>query len=50
VATQENLIAKRDYIQKIGSNFRLVGGKALISLSNQWLCAAEKFKFSDWSG
>ena len=47
---QENLEAKRNFIQKIGSNFRLVGGKALISLSNQWLCAAEKFKFSDWSG
>jgi site-specific DNA recombinase len=50
VASQENLIAKRDYIQKIGSNFRLVGGQALILLREPWNTAQHKSEFSVWSG
>jgi len=50
ISAGDNLEYKRNFIQKIGSNFRLAGQKALISLSNPWLCAQKKSEFSDWSG
>ncbi|MFA5069744.1 MAG: recombinase family protein [Patescibacteria group bacterium] len=50
IAKQENLEVKRNYIQKIGSNFQVFGQKALILLSNQWLFATKKSQFTNWSG
>ena len=50
IALSSDLMAKRNFIQHIGSNFRLLGQRALISLSSAWLCASQKTQFSDWSG
>jgi len=49
-AYSNDLSAKRNFLEKIGSNFQVFGQKALISLTNQWLFAANKSQFSDWSG
>ncbi|MBU1922644.1 MAG: recombinase family protein [Candidatus Omnitrophica bacterium] len=48
--SSSDLAVKRNFIEKIGSNFLVFGQKALISFADQWLCATKKSEFSDWSG
>ena len=48
VSLTDNLQEKRDFILKIGSNFRLVGREALIRLGEPWAAAAEKPASETW--
>ena len=50
VALDENLDAKKRFVQTIGSNFRLLGQKALITLHEPYVLASQKSEFSVWSG
>ena len=50
LAMSENLEEKRDFLQKIGSNYHLVGRKAAVELASPWNLAAAKDGFSIWSG
>jgi len=42
----ENLEEKRNLLKKIGSDFRIVGQKPLISLQNPWALSAKKAEFN----
>jgi len=45
-----NLEEKRSFLQKIGSNFHIIGQKAAVELGFPWAAAAKKLEFSVWSG
>ena len=48
VRLTDNLGEKRDFLLKIGSNFRLVGREALIQLDGPWAAAAENRRKEKW--
>ena len=48
VSLTDNLQEKREFILKIGSNFRLVGREALIRLGGPWAAAAENREKENW--
>ena len=45
-----NLEEKRSFLQKIGSNFHIIGQKAAVELGFPWAAASEKSRFTVWSG
>ncbi|MEK7189576.1 MAG: hypothetical protein AAB666_01190 [Patescibacteria group bacterium] len=45
-----DLEEKRSFLQKIGSNFHIIGQKAAVELGFPWAAAAKKFEFTVWSG
>ena len=49
-ADSGNLEEKRSFLQKIGSNFHIIGQKAAVELAKPWVWAAEKSRFTVWSG
>ena len=50
VGISGNLEEKRSFLQKIGSDFHIVGQKAAIQLAKPWIWSAEKSQFLVWSG
>ncbi len=50
VGISGNLEEKRSFLQKIGSDFHIVGQKAAIQLTKPWIWSAEKPQFPVWSG
>lgn len=44
-----NLEEKRSFLQKIGSNFHIIGQKAAVELGFPWAAASEKSRFTVWS-
>ena len=50
IAESENLEGKRNFLKKIGSDFRIVGEKPLIPLQMPWALSAKKSEFTNMSG
>ena len=49
-AISENLEEKRKFLQKIGSDFHVIGQKMVFSWENPWGFSGGSLKFSEWSG
>ena len=49
-ADTENLEEKRMFLQKIGSNFRLMGQKVACQLEKSWQISTTKSRFPNWLG
>ena len=49
ILESENLAGKKDFLQKIGSDFRILNQKPQISLQSPWNWSADKITFSSMS-